>query len=105
MGKFRFCKSCGEALKQNELYLCESCRTADFCTKTEGKIAGEEAVRVILARQKAGIKLLEGMDLDTVAEAARQWGAQGYSTYGRFRAYCDETGRLPPRRGNEKLHL
>lgn len=93
----RRCKCCGGRLKKAELCVCEACRAAGFTAPPEGKRIGEEAVRLILERQKCGARLLDGMDMDTIAAAARQWNATGYRTYGRFRAYCEATGKLPPK--------
>lgn len=92
----RKCKICGAEMGAYRIRVCEACQAAGMGMEIRGSIDAEELLSVVRAREPWGIHILEEMTLDEIAALARLWNAP-YCTYGRFRAYVDTMGRLPPK--------
>lgn len=97
----RSCRGCGGELNKLDGLVCSKCIQIGGSRKAiEGtEITHEDAVGLLLAcreKQKRGIKVLSGLcDLEICALAKLHKGTPWHS-YGRIRAYCDSTGKLPP---------
>lgn len=94
--KIRRCRTCGAILSETRIALCESCQAAGMGREIRSSIDAEELLTVANAREYFGTYILEEMTIDEIAALARKWKAP-YSTYGRFRAYVDTMGMLPPK--------
>ena len=99
--KVRRCRSCGAILNGTRLLICESCQAAGMGREIRAEIDAEELLEVAMQREKMELAILEEMGLGEIAALARLYRAP-YSTYGRFRAYVESTGRLPPEEARRK---
>lgn len=93
--KTRKCKICGADMGAYRLRICESCQAAGMGREIRTSINTEELMNVANTRAASGTHILDEMTLDEIAALARLWRAP-FCTYGRFRGYVDETGKLPP---------
>lgn len=94
--KTRRCKICGAEMGAYRIRICEACQAAGMGMEIRGSIDAEELLSAARAREQFGIHILDEMTLDEIAALARLWNAP-YCTYGRFRAYVDTMGKLPPK--------
>ena len=94
--KARRCKICGAEMSAYRIRICEACKMAGMGREIRCSIDADELLEVATAREYFGTYILEEMTIDEIAALARKWKAP-YSTYGRFRAYVDTMGRLPPK--------
>ena len=99
--RVRRCRSCGAILNGTRLMICESCQAAGMGREIRAEIDAEELLEVAIQREKMELAILEEMGLGEIAALARLYRAP-YCTYGRFRAYVESTGRLPPEEARRK---
>ena len=94
--KKRRCKSCGAVMPPCNIYLCDACQEAGMGRKNDkGLFEARELLLIAKCRQEIGVCPIAQMDMAQVNTLARCF-MPPYSTYGRFRGYVEETGRLPP---------
>lgn len=65
------------------------------------EIDATELLEVARERENMRMPILEEMGLSEIAALARMYRSP-YCTYGRFRAYVESTGRLPPEEARRK---
>lgn len=99
--RIRRCRSCGAILAGTRILLCESCQAAGMGREIRATTDAGELLEVAKQREKMCLPILEEMGLSEVAALARMYRAP-YCTYGRFRAYVENTGRLPPEEARRK---
>lgn len=99
--KVRRCRSCGAILNGTRLLICESCQAAGMGREIRATTDAWELLEVAKQREKMCLPILEEMGLSEIAALARMYRSP-YCTYGRFRAYVESTGRLPPEEARRK---
>ncbi len=95
--KIRKCKLCGSALEHYNIMLCDACQSAGFTLPRKTSMNENELLELVQEREQCGVELLLGLNLDEIVAVARAWNAKGYTTYGKFCAWCNTTGKLPPK--------
>lgn len=99
----RLCRSCGAQLQETDVLVCQGCAECGlgrgiFDYRMIRHEDVEDAFAAMGARAEAGMAVDQGVD-DVVINAVAKGVYKGtaFGSYGRFRAYVRDTGKLPPR--------
>ena len=94
--KLRRCATCGTLLLPTCLQLCESCQALGMGVHLNLQNRDcLEILGVAKAKEAMGANPIHALGLEGVAALARCYKFP-YNTYGKLRAYVEQTGHLPP---------
>ena len=96
------CRICGSGkMRPIDGWACMACQQLGSGKNAlEGRYItrddAEEILKAMHAREELKIPILEGFGDLEINSVARLYSGTEYSSYGRLRGYCDNTGRVPP---------
>ncbi len=94
--KMRRCASCGEPMPPTCLQLCESCQALGLGVHLNLQCRNPlEVLEVAKEREGMGFNPILDMGLENIAALAKCYRSP-YNTYGKLRAYVEQTKHLPP---------
>lgn len=98
----RRCRACGSTkMRPIDGWTCMECQMIGAGKNAmENRYIRPEVAMEILsamrAREELKMPILQGFGDLEINSVARLYSGTAYSSYGRLRAYCDSTGRVPP---------